>query len=118
MPQLIVSRHRTRMELSETEKRMIEKLKKRQQFLVRWRWVGLIGTLVYVVVGLCGVVFSLHFLNRSETTPDLIVACIFAAALGLFALGVVLAAYLLLNWNGDCETRLLLRLIEDSQNDG
>ena len=106
------------MELSDLEKRMIARLKKRQQVVVRWRWIGLIGSLVYAVVGLGGIVFSLHFLNGQETTREVIVPCIFAAALGLFVLGVVLVAYLLLNWNGDCQTRLLLRLIEDSQNDG
>jgi len=106
------------MELSDLEKRMITRLTKRQQFLVRWRWVGLIGSLVYAMVGLGGIVFSLHFLSGQETTREVIVPCIFAAALGLFVLGVVLVAYLLLNWNGDCQTRLLLRLIEGSRNDG
>jgi len=106
------------MQLSETEERIVERLKKRQQFLVRWRWVGFIGALVYAIGGLCGLVLVLHFLSGEETTPVLIIACLWPVALVLFVLGVVLVAYLVRGWNGDPETRLLLRLIEDSQHDG
>ncbi len=106
-----------RMQLSDTEKRIVGRLKRRQQSLVRWRWVGLIGALVYIAVGLYGLVFVLNFVNRPETSPDLIIACMLPMAFGLLALGVLLVGYLALRWNGHHETRLLLRLIDDSQHD-
>jgi len=105
------------MQLSDKEKRIVERLKRRQRSLVRWRWVGLIGALVYIAVGLYGLVLALHFLNRPETTPDLVIACMLPMAFGLFALGVLLVSYLVLRWNGHPETLLLLRLIENAQHD-
>ncbi len=96
---------------------MVERLKNRQQSLIRWRWVGLIGALVYIGAGCYGLASVIHFLHEPDITSVLIIACMLPVAYGLVALGVGLAAYLFLRWNGKPETNLLLRLIEDSQND-
>jgi hypothetical protein len=105
------------MHLSDTEKAIVERLRKRQECMIRWRWVGLIGALVYIGAGCYGLALLLHPFPKADTNSILMLTCLLPIAYGLVAMGVGLLVYLCLRWNGNPETRLLLRLIEDSQHD-
>jgi hypothetical protein len=106
------------MRFSETEKKLIERLKKRQQSLIRWRWIGLLGALGNIALGIVCLVVLDHFLDK----PDLPAAALVAAFLIpttyiLIGAGLGLVVYMILHWNGKPETSLLLKLIEDSRDD-
>ena len=40
------------MQLSDAEKKLVARLKKRQQQFIRWRWVGLLGAILCIGVGI------------------------------------------------------------------
>jgi hypothetical protein len=100
------------MTLSEAEKKMLEKLRKREAFLQKWRWVLvmfhgalIIGNIILFVVvakfpdepqGAKAIL--LHLL-----TPVFFFICFSAGWLG----------YMFVNWNGNAKTVLLLKLIDE-----
>jgi hypothetical protein len=103
------------MLLSGSERKMVEKLRKREAFLQRWRWVLALfhGVLIVGNIALFVVVAKfpdepqgtkamvLHFL-----TPVFFFICFSSGWLG----------YLVVNWNGNAKTILLLRLIDEAEN--
>jgi hypothetical protein len=103
------------MHLSEAEKRMVGQLRNREASLIRWRWVGAVSALLYIALG----AFSLAAVLRVLRTPDpnaaLLLSLLVPATFGMTAIGVGLAVYLFLRWNGRPEILLLLRLIEESE---
>jgi hypothetical protein len=99
------------MELSDKEKILVERLRRRQQRLVRWRWFLLISALIYFAIGCFGLVFTLRFLSESGT-PGQIVSCTLPVCVGLMVVGIGMAGSLFFSWGGRLETRLLLALIE------
>ncbi len=99
------------MKHSDTEKKLVERLRRRQQRLVRWRWFLLISAAIYFPIGCFGLVFTFCFLSESGTTGQ-IVACWLPLCVGMMAVGIALAGSLFCCWGGRLETRLLLALIE------
>ena len=105
------------MHLTDTEKKMVERLKKRQQSLKRWRLVGLLGAFGNIGVGCYGIFVLEHFLREPDLPAALAAAFLIPSVYVVVCTGVGLAVYILLHWNGKAETLLLLRLIEDSHDD-
>jgi len=99
------------MGLSEIEKKLVERLQRRQRRMVGWRWFLLISAVIYFGIGCFGLVFTFRFLSESGT-PGQIVACLQPICVGLVAVGIALAGSVFFTWNGRPETRLLLALIE------
>jgi hypothetical protein len=103
------------MELSDTEKKMVARLRKKQQQMIRWRWwLLLTGIFCLGASGYC-----LSILLRPVREPDLafvlsiaffipqIYVCVF--------FGAVAIGYAWANWNGNLQDRLLLRLIDEKR---
>jgi len=105
------------MQLSDTDKKLVERLKKQQQSLIRWWWIGFVGAVINIAVGCYGVTVICHFLHQPEPISAMVVAFLIPSVYVLVLGGVWLAVYLLLNRNGKPETRLLLRLLEESRGD-
>ena len=105
------------MHLTDEEKRMVERLKKEQQSLIRWRWVGLISALLSIGTGCYCFVILERLLQKPELPAILIIANLLPLIYVLVGAGVGLVVYLVLRWNGKPETILLLRLIEESGDD-
>jgi|SRR5580692_3505119 hypothetical protein len=103
------------MKLSEAEQKTIARLRRQQQFMIRWRWVGLLGIILNLAAGTYGFILLENF-PRNPDPPYLLAAVIiipiifFTIGIGCFAL-----VHILWNWNGKPETCLLLRLIDESQ---
>ena len=101
------------MELSDTEKKMVARLRRKEEQMRRWRW-----WLLFVGVFCLGVVaYSFSILLRFFHEPDLtgvfVIAC-FLPQLYLGCLfGAGLVCYTWANWNGNPQTRLLLRLLDE-----
>jgi hypothetical protein len=111
------------MQLSDTDKKLVARLKKRQQQLIRWRWVGLLAALVSIGAGFyiyeVLVRITVHFIQQPEDIGDALlgIGYLFPVLLVLHFGGFGLLIYLSTVWNGKPEVRLLLRLIEESQKD-
>jgi hypothetical protein len=103
------------MQLSDTEKKMVARLRKREASMIRWRWAGALGALGYLGVGVFSMIAVLHFLREPDLTAALMLSLLVPMTLGATAAGGCFAVYLLLRWNGRPETLLLLRLIEESE---
>jgi len=102
------------MQLSDTENKMVARLRKEQQLIIRLRWVRLL----VAIVGLAACVyceFTLIEVVRSD--PDqfsLFLVALISPFICLIFLGDTFAiVYILRYWNGKPETRLLLRVIDD-----
>jgi len=105
------------MQLSDADKKLVALLKRRQQQLLRWRWVGLLGAISTLGTGIYAFLVLEHFLRQPDPPAVLAVACLVPAVYVLFGIGAGLMVYLFLCWNGKPEVSLLLRLVEESQND-
>ena len=105
------------MHLSDKEKRMVKRLKKEQQSLIRCRWVGLISALLSIAAGCYCVVILERLLQKPELPAILIIANLLPLIYVLVGTGLGLVAYLVLRWNVKPKTILLLRLIEESNDD-
>jgi hypothetical protein len=103
------------MQLSDTEKKMVARLRKREATLIRWRWAGALGALGYIGIGAFSLAAALHFLREPDLNAALMLSLLVPMTLGATAAGVGFGVYLFLRWNGRPETLLLLRLIEASE---
>lgn len=103
------------MNLSDPEKQMVAKLKKREAFLVRWRWGIAVVALGYVALGGFGLAVALRFLETEDPNAPLALSFLVPLILLVTLIGAGLAAFLSLRWKGKPETVLLLRLIEESE---
>jgi hypothetical protein len=105
------------MQLSNTEMALVERLKTQQQSLIRWRWVGVVAALFNIALGCYGIAITDHFLNQPEAIGAMFVAFLIPTTYLLVLGGVWMIVYLSWCWNGKPETRLLLKLIEESRHD-
>ncbi len=103
------------MQLSDTEKKMVVQLRKREASLIRWRWAGALGALGYLGIGAFSLVAALHFLREPDLNAALMLSLLVPMALGATGAGVGFGVYIFLRWNGRPETKLLLKLIEESE---
>jgi hypothetical protein len=98
------------MQLSDIEKKIVARLRKREASLIRWRWAAVFGALGYL-----GMVAALHFLREPDLNAALMLSVLVPMALGATGAGVGFGVYIFLRWNGRPETQLLLRLLEESE---
>jgi hypothetical protein len=111
------------MQLSDTDKKLVARLKKWQRQFIRWRWVGLIAALVSIGVGFYAyhvlMQVTSHFIQHPEDIIDAVlgIAYLFPICLVLQLGGFGLLIYIVTFWRGKPETSLLLRLLEDSRDD-
>lgn len=102
------------MQLSESEKKLVAQIRKREASLIRWRWVGVLAALGYLGIGAFSMFASLRFLREPDLNAALMLSLLVPITLGASLVGVVFGVYIFLRWNGRPETQLLLRLIEAS----
>ena len=111
------------MQLSDADKKLVARLKKRQRDFHSWRWVGLVAALASIGAGfyLYEVLkrVTVHFIQQPEDIVDAVmgIAFLFPIFLVLQLGGFCLLIYIVTFWRGKPETSLLLRLLEDSRDD-
>jgi hypothetical protein len=103
--------------LSDSEKRLIVRLKKRQMQLIRLRWIGLVTGTFSLGLGIFAFVVMEQALNKPDVLEVLVAAWLVPTIYIFFGAGAFLIAYVIILWNGKPEIHLLLRLIEESQKD-
>jgi hypothetical protein len=104
------------MQLSDTEKKMVARLRKRKQSFARWRWWLLLTSAFCMGVGIyCFSVLLRCF--QLDSASGAIVAFMAPVAYLFVWGGAWMITDTLVNWRGKPEVDLLLKLIEDSQND-
>ncbi len=103
------------MQLSDTDKKLVARLKKQQEQFLRWRWVGLIGALFFIGIGIYGFVIVDGFAQEPALPSVMAIAFLSPVVFLLQVGGFALLIYLVTFWRGKPETRLLLRLLEDSR---
>lgn len=111
------------MQLSDADKKLVARLKKRQRDFASWRWIGLLAALVSIGAGfyLYQVLLRVntHFIQQPQDIVEAVmgIAYLFPIFLVLQLGGFGLLIYIITFWRGKPETRLLLRLLEDSRDD-
>ncbi len=105
------------MQLSDTDKKLVERLKKRQQQFLRWRWVGLLAAILCIGVGIYAYVVLDRFLQEPGIPTVMAVAVLSPLVYLLQVGGFSLLIYHVAFWNGKPETRLMLRIIEELDDD-
>jgi hypothetical protein len=104
------------MKLSDPEKKLVTRLRKQQQLLIRMRWVGLLAAAISLAVAVFGMVVLGHFHLDNPAAPDILAVAILIPVIYVWlGIGAFLMVHVLWCWNGRPETRLLLRLIEELQ---
>jgi hypothetical protein len=111
------------MQLTETEQRLVGRLKRRQKSFKRWRWAGLLGSLFNIGVGFYfGTVtwqYVWDYIRLGNSGLNLALAvgvlmmwpCLYFTTM----LSFVAVLYLIKNWNGSPQTLLLLKFVEESK---
>jgi hypothetical protein len=104
------------MQLSDVEKKMVARLRKRKQSFARWRWMLLLSSAL--IIG-CGIYcFSVLLRCFQLDSASGAIAAFIAPVAYLFVWGGTwMITDTLVNWHGKPEVDLLLKLMEDSQND-
>ena len=101
------------MKLSDIEKKMIARLRRKQEQMIRWRWFLLIVGFSCLGATAYGLSVLFRFLDK----PDLASALVISGFLpqlymtALFGAGAI--GYTCANWNGNPQDRLLLKLIDE-----
>jgi hypothetical protein len=106
------------MILSDADNKMVARLRKQQQSMLKWRWVGLLAAFTGLAVGIYGIIILEHFPKNPESAYFIAASSIIPTIYCTLGTGSFLTAYLLYNWRGKLETRLLLKLIDESQKSG
>ena len=105
------------MQLSDADKKLVARLKKSQQQFIRWRWVGLLGAILCIGVGIYGFLLLKDFAQEPALPSVMAIAflspIVYLLQIGGFGLLIYLAAF----WRGRPEVLLLLRLMDESQDD-
>jgi hypothetical protein len=104
------------MQLSDTEKKIVARLRKRQQSFIRWRWGFVLSSIICIGCGIYGILI-LQQCFRPDFGAITILAIATPGTYVLLAFGAMILTYTIINWNGKPEVILLLRLIEESQDD-
>jgi hypothetical protein len=105
------------MMLSETEKKMVEKLRKREAFLRRWRWPMVVFHGVLIIANIWLFVMVANFPDEPQGAKT-IVLHLLTPVFFFIAFSAGWLGYLIANWNGNAKTVLLLKLIEEARKDG
>ena len=104
------------MNLSSDEIRMVEKLRKRQLFLKRWRIPLLIIHGLLTIAWLVILVVIVQFPSSGDPTRKLIlVSYMLAPTYAFLGLSSALFGKTLRDWQGEAKTELLLRVLDELQ---
>jgi hypothetical protein len=103
------------MQLSDTEKKMVARLRKQEASLLRWRWLGLVCIVLFWGVMGYNTALVIHLLYEPNLSSVLAIACFLPLVYLFAALGGWMTGELWMSWNGRPERRLLLRLIDELQ---
>jgi hypothetical protein len=101
------------MELSDTEKKMVARLRRKQVQTVRLRWWMLLGGIFCLAVSGYGSSVLMRALHEPDLMSVLAVACLLPQIYICMFLGAGAIGYAWANWNGNPQDRLLLRLIDE-----
>jgi hypothetical protein len=105
------------MQLSDTDKKLVARLKKGQRQFIRWRWVGLFGAILCIGIGIYAFVVLQQFAQEPALPSIMAIAFLSPVVYLLQVGGFGLLIYVVTFWRGKPEVELLLRLMEDSQDD-
>jgi hypothetical protein len=103
------------MELSETEKKMVARLRKKQEQMVRWRWWLIVVGLLCLAVSGYGLWMLLHFRHEPNLISGLMIAMFLPQIYLCLLFGAWMIGYAWANWHGNAQDRLLLRLIDEKR---
>ena len=92
---------------------MVERLRKRDVLLQRWRWPLAIGTSCLVMGWLILLVILAKFHGDSELFKLTLIAYLLPPCFVFLAISSCWLGYVVSHWHGDPKTQLLLRLIEE-----
>jgi hypothetical protein len=102
------------MTLSDAEKKMIERLRKREAMLLRWRWPLVIVHGGVVIAAFVLLVVLVQFPDDVPNFRLTAVAFMLPPLLLLMTGSSLWLGYVIANWHGNAKTHLLLRLIDES----
>src|SRR5690349_12864197 len=102
------------MTLSTTEKRMVERLRKREAMLLRWRWPLAIIHGGVVIAALVLLVVLTQFPDDIPNAKPMVIAFMLPPLFLLMAGSSLWLGYVIANWNGNAKIHLLLRLIDEN----
>jgi hypothetical protein len=106
------------MEFSDTEKKMVAVLRRKQVMMQRWRWgIVFVGILCLGASGY-GLALLVRFNREPDLTSVLIVASFLPQIYVCMFIGTGLIFHAWTNWNGNPQERLLLRLIDEKLDNG
>ena len=103
------------MQLSDTEKKMVARLRKQEASLLRWRWLRLVLIVLFFGVTGYNTAWVIRLLYEPNLSSVLAIACFLPLVYLSAAFGGWLIGDLWMSWNGRPERRLLLRLIDELQ---
>lgn len=102
------------MRLSDSEQKLVVRLRKRKQSFARWRWLILLTSVF--CIGVATYCFSvLSPLVESDSAVAAHAAFAAPVIYVFLGIGVWLMVDTLFSWHGRAEVDLLLKLIEESQ---
>ena len=102
-----------RMKLSDIEKKMVARLRKKQVQMVRLRWWILLSGIFCLAVSGYGFSILVRALHEPDLMSVLAVAGLLPQIYICMFLGAGAIGYAWANWNGNPQDRLLLRLIDE-----
>jgi hypothetical protein len=101
------------MTLSDAEKKMVERLRKRNAILLRWRWPAVIIHSGVVISAFVLLVVLARFPDDIPNIKAMAVAFMLPQLLLLIAGSSLWLGYVIANWHGNAKTHLILRLIDE-----
>jgi hypothetical protein len=105
------------MMLSETEKKMVVRLRKEQESFLRLRWVGLLGSIGSIGVAIYGFANLIRHFNKPEMSSLLVATWLLPQLYLLAIAGSLILGYVVRYWRGNPRTILLLKLLDQSKSD-
>ena len=101
------------MQFSDAEKKMIARLRRKEELMRRWRlWMLLAGISCFGAVAYSFTIL-LRFFHEPDLTGVFVIACFLPRIYLVCLFGAGLVGYSWANWNGNSQTRLLLRLLDE-----
>jgi len=101
------------MELSDTEKKIVARLRRKQVQMVRARWLILLSGIFCLAVSGYGSLMLVRALREPDLMSVLAVAGFLPQIYVCMFLGAGAIGYAWANWNGNPQDRLLLRLLDE-----
>lgn len=97
---------------------MIDRLRKRELMLIRWRWPLALVHASVVIASFVLMVILAKFPDDIPNVKPLLVSSVMPQLILLMAFSIGWLGYLIINWRGNATTHLLLKLIDGQKNGG